>query len=189
MIIKFILVYFCSCYPFTVDANGNPLHSWRTLLLPYLGDDAKQLYEQIKLDEPWDSEHNKQFHDTNLAVFQCPSANKALKVDGCTHYRVIVGDQTAFGLDGNGRASKAFKKNMLLIVESKDAICWMRPNEEIAQAEAEILFDNRTPTKISSHHVGGVNVAMKGGGVRFISQTISVDLWKNLVTGTDEVVP
>ena len=174
---------------FTVDANGNPLHSWRTFLLPYLGDDAKQLYEQIKLDEPWDSEHNKQFHDANLAVFQCPSANKALKVEGGTHYRVIVGNNTAFGLDGKGRASKAFKKNMLLIVESKDAICWMRPNEEIAQAEAEILFDNRTPTKISSHHAGGINAAMKGGGVRFISQTISMDLWKNLVTGTDEVVP
>ena len=35
---------------FTVDANGTPLHSWRVLLLPYLGYD--ELYAKIRLDEP-----------------------------------------------------------------------------------------------------------------------------------------
>lgn len=39
------------------DANGKPLLSWRVALLPYLG--QQELYDQFKLDEPWDSEHNK----------------------------------------------------------------------------------------------------------------------------------
>src|SRR5262245_52104215 len=39
------------------DKHGTPLHSWRVLLLPHLGE--TQLYSEFRLDEPWDSEHNK----------------------------------------------------------------------------------------------------------------------------------
>ncbi|MDZ7616025.1 MAG: DUF1559 domain-containing protein, partial [Patescibacteria group bacterium] len=51
----------------SVDAQGNPLHSWRVLLLPYLGHEA--LYKKIRLDEPWDSEHNRPFHGEDLAIY------------------------------------------------------------------------------------------------------------------------
>jgi hypothetical protein len=46
-------------YPpaFSVDKNQQPLLSWRVHLLPYLGEE--ELYSQFKLDEPWDSRHNK----------------------------------------------------------------------------------------------------------------------------------
>lgn len=37
--------------------DGKPLLSWRVAILPYLDQDF--LYSQFKLDEPWDSEHNK----------------------------------------------------------------------------------------------------------------------------------
>src|SRR5690348_6194553 len=41
------------------DKAGRPLYSWRVLVLPFL--EQQRLYEQFHLDEPWDSEHNKQF--------------------------------------------------------------------------------------------------------------------------------
>ncbi len=169
---------------FTVDANGKPLHSWRVLLLPYLGEDAKKLYDQIRLDEPWDSEHNTQFHTTTLGVFQCPSANKQKQVDGGTHYTVVVGNETAFGTDGQGRSSNDFKKNMILISERKDAICWMRPDEEISQTDAEFP-PNKTSSGLGSFHTGGINVAMKAGGVRFISDTIDAGKQREMIVGTD----
>ena len=61
-------------YPaaYTVDAEGKPLHSWRVLILPYLGDAESALYEQIRLDEPWDSEWNSQFHAQTPTVFVAP---------------------------------------------------------------------------------------------------------------------
>jgi hypothetical protein len=37
--------------------NGKPVLSWRVALLPFLGED--ELYRQFKLDEPWDSPHNR----------------------------------------------------------------------------------------------------------------------------------
>jgi len=49
---------------YTVDAEGNLLHSWRTLILPYFGEQKwKEIYDQIRFDEPWDSEHNRQFNE------------------------------------------------------------------------------------------------------------------------------
>ena len=39
------------------DKNGKALLSWRVAILPYIEQDV--LYKQFKLDEPWDSEHNK----------------------------------------------------------------------------------------------------------------------------------
>jgi hypothetical protein len=37
--------------------SGQPLLNWRVALLPYLG--HEQLYKKFKLDEPWDSLHNR----------------------------------------------------------------------------------------------------------------------------------
>jgi Protein of unknown function (DUF1559) len=50
-----------------LDKNGKPLLSWRVLILPYL--EQNNLYRQFKLDEPWDSEHNKQFSATILKAY------------------------------------------------------------------------------------------------------------------------
>ena len=36
---------------YTVDVDGKPLHSWRTLILPYLEQQA--LYETIDMTKPW----------------------------------------------------------------------------------------------------------------------------------------
>jgi len=52
--------YFPPAY--TVDGNGRPLHSWRVLLLPFL--QQKPLYDQIRLDEPYDGPHNGLLFET-----------------------------------------------------------------------------------------------------------------------------
>ncbi len=38
------------------DAHGQPMHSWRALILPYLGEE--QLANSYRFDEPWDSPNN-----------------------------------------------------------------------------------------------------------------------------------
>src|SRR5262249_54097040 len=45
--------------PAILDAKGNkPLLSWRVAILPFI--EQKELYDEFKLDEPWDSPHNKE---------------------------------------------------------------------------------------------------------------------------------
>src|SRR5579864_4298897 len=41
-----------------VDAEGKPLLSWRVRLLPFI--EQNNLYKEFKLDEPWDSPHNRE---------------------------------------------------------------------------------------------------------------------------------
>ena len=55
----------------TTDADGQPLHSWRTLILPYLGE--QQLYEMIDLTKPWHDPVNAEAGKMCLSVYQCPS--------------------------------------------------------------------------------------------------------------------
>ena len=124
----------------------------------------------------------------SFAVFQCPSANNQKTVDGGAHYCVIVGDETLFGTDGTGRSSNDYKRNMLLIVERQEAICWMTPNQEISQAAAEIGI-NKTATTFGSFHTGGTNAATKAGGVQFISVTIPDEKLREWIVGTDDEIP
>ncbi|QDU93980.1 DUF1559 family PulG-like putative transporter [Lignipirellula cremea] len=49
-----------------MDQSGKPLLSWRVAILPSLN---KELYDQFKLDEPWDSPHNLQLVEKMPAVF------------------------------------------------------------------------------------------------------------------------
>ena len=57
---------------YTVDAKGNALHSWRTLILPYMG--RQELYDQIDLTKPWDSFENSRLHGSSEAYYACPAA-------------------------------------------------------------------------------------------------------------------
>ena len=173
---------------FTVDENGKPLHSWRTLLLPYLGDESlAELYKQMKLNEPWDSEHNRQFHTQNLDIYRCPSAT-AYK-DGDSNYSVIVGDELLFGSDGKGRSLDGFKRYMFLVVERQEGICWMRPDSDMIQTVAETGAVNGGLASAGSQHTGGCNVALRDGSVTFISTTIDSAHFIELVRGTDKALP
>jgi len=50
-----------------LDAEGNPLLSWRVALLPMMG--QEDFYNRFKLDEPWDSETNLELLDTMPMIF------------------------------------------------------------------------------------------------------------------------
>src|SRR5947209_16631798 len=83
-------------FPFPgVGPNGNPLRnasekpllSWRVALLPYL--EQENLYRQFKLDEPWDSEHNKKLAAQVPQVYALDGAKTP--EPGMTFYRMFVG--------------------------------------------------------------------------------------------------
>ncbi|MBR0224653.1 MAG: DUF1559 domain-containing protein, partial [Thermoguttaceae bacterium] len=161
---------------FTVDKNGKPLHSWRVLILPYLGDDAKALYNKLRLDEPWDSEYNRAFHAQLPDVFCCPSA-KDLK-SGETIYSVLLGEEGLFDESGVGKDFIKTTKlpnrdvwNQFLVVERSDAVCWMNPVMELRIAD--FVVDGKTNVAKffeSCRHNGGLNYSNLAGRSIFISE-------------------
>jgi TM2 domain-containing membrane protein YozV len=154
---------------YTVDEHGKPLHSWRVLILPYI--EEKTLYEQIRLDEPWDSEHNRQFHSKAPRLFQCPSYPRdTFPVPGGCSYSVVCGTEAAF----NGSQSREMKdfagrlSDTIFLVERKIPVNWMNPTNEITFGVA-CEGINVDPTGISSFHPGKACCTFGDTGVRFLS--------------------
>ena len=172
---------------FTVDAEGRPLHSWRVLILPYLGEEAAALYEQIRLDEPWDSDWNARFHSRAPDVFVCPSLGVATEADGApvaeTTYSVVVGDETAFPGAGKERKWEDFADGLsktLCVVERKTPVCWMEPTSELT---LETLA-----AEVGSGHKAGFNAAFFDGCVRFLPSTTdaaTLNAWATAAGGEE----
>lgn len=112
---------------FTVDSRGNPLHSWRTLLLPYLN--RNDLYERIRLDEPWDSDFNRQFHSDMPAEFGC--SGTLFRRKNQTHWQVLVGPDTLFpgSVPRDISTLTRHSGDVCLFVESTPPVHWMSPQD------------------------------------------------------------
>ena len=161
---------------YTFDEQGNPLHSWRVHLLPFLGE--IELYQQIRLDEPWDSEHNRQFHDRTPAVFQCPD-NPGV---GCS-YAAIIGVLVPIRKgDWRARSTMALRtkglSNQIIVIEVKEPFNWMDPTTDITLDELEIGVNNGG--RVGSFHPGGGNAGFGDGRAQFIPDTVAPEILRAL---------
>jgi len=153
---------------FTVDRQGNRLHSWRTLLLPFL--DQSVLYQRIDLSKPWDHPANAAARETDLSIFRCPSA-PAGPCRSC--YVGVVGPDAFFKPDGTTRKMRDIvdgTTNTLAIneVSAAAAVHWMDPNDDVASAALRRSTDRRA----ASSHTGGFQAAMVDGSVEFVSDDV-----------------
>jgi prepilin-type processing-associated H-X9-DG protein len=159
----------------TRDGNGKPLLSWRVHILPYL--DQKALYDQFRLNEPWDSEHNKKLISPMPAVFVSPSSRRS-KSDGCTVYREIAGDHTVFP-PGVGIAISQIKdgtSNTIMLVEADDsrAVPWTKPEG--------IPYQNENPAAgWRGQFPNGFNALFGDGSVRFLGLPIDAEVLRRLL--------
>ena len=83
--------------PYSTDDSGNPLHSWRVLLLPFLGEE--ELYERFDLTTPWNSEHNLAWGFDMPAVYRHPNS-AASGIYAIPAYYLITGKGTLFPPSG-----------------------------------------------------------------------------------------
>jgi hypothetical protein len=157
-------------------AGKKKLLSWRVHILPFVGQAA--LYQQFHLDEPWDSEHNKQFIKQIPPVYVSPN-HADLGKEGKTIYLVPTGEGAAFeGKDGRGiREFVDGTSNTILGVEAhRDAaVIWTKPDD--------LELDFKNPLKnLKSARNNGFTALFADGSVRFISDAIDVNTLKALFT-------
>lgn len=122
------------------DKTGKVGLSWRVALLPYIEQDA--LYRQFKLDEPWDSEHNKKLISQMPKLYAPGNTNTA----GYTFLRSFSGPGTVMPLPPKfPDAGKVIvgaslpsitdgASNTLLVAEAYDPIIWTKPDEPFSAA-------------------------------------------------------
>jgi hypothetical protein len=124
--------------------DGQPLLSWRVHILPQLGEGA--LYQQFKLDEPWDSPHNSKLLDRMPTTYADPRQS-----GGMTHKTVYRGFSSPGAVfekrpprrpgapfaggpvDANARFNLAGFKDPLahtiLVVAAAEPVEWTKPDD------------------------------------------------------------
>ncbi|MCH8921866.1 MAG: DUF1559 domain-containing protein [Planctomycetes bacterium] len=106
-----------------------PRLSWRVHILPYC--DRKDLYDQFKLDEPWDSEHNKKLIAQMPGVYASPTSD--VVDEGKTVYLAVTGEDTAFQGDVTMSMIETADglDNTIMLVEVSDerAVIWTKPDD------------------------------------------------------------
>jgi Protein of unknown function (DUF1559) len=140
---------------YTIDANRNRLHSWRTLLLPFL--EGKTLYEDLDLTKPWDHPNNDRIREASfkefecLRVFACPASKLPV---GYTTYVAVVAPGSCLQ-PGKGRKISEITdglENTIVIYETDldQAVHWMSPED----GSLESLLQSNPKTKLahSGHH-------------------------------------
>jgi hypothetical protein len=152
---------------------GKPLLSWRVAVLPYLGENA--LYREFKLDEPWDSPHNKKLIARMPKVFRSPKIKDPRP--GLTTYLAPI--NKAFIFTGM-KVGLRFPKDILdgtaytaLVVDVNDetGVIWTKP--------ADLVVDEKDPWKgLLGHYPGFALFGMADGSVRQIPRTMKAStIW------------
>jgi hypothetical protein len=132
------------------DKDGKPLYSWRVLLLPYI--EERELYQEFRLNEPWDSEHNIALLPRMPKYYAPPGRKAALIPSHHTVLHVFVGwgtpfekrrertgagDSTTGTIDGP-RQQRGLKipddfpdgtHNTFLFVEAGKPVPWTKPEQ------------------------------------------------------------
>ncbi len=162
------------------DKKGKLLLSWRVQLLPYLEQQA--LYNEFKLDEPWDSAHNKPLIEKMPMTFACPSRMNSKP--GTTTYRGFSGEGGAFEPGDNVLTFASITdglSNTIAVAEFKEAVIWSKPDETKTDDPSALL---------GSDHPGGFNGMWLDGSLNFFKSSIAKEILKAMVTrAAGEVIP
>jgi hypothetical protein len=156
------------------DKDGKLLLSWRVAILPFIEQD--ELYRQFKLDEAWDSDHNKKLIEKMPTMFELPMG-KAPK--GETHYRGFLGEGAFFEKKKRTRIVSITDgtSNTLVVTEAEKSCIWTKPDDLPFDAKAEKM------PKLGVAIFGGkVNIGIGDGSVRSTTNDLDIKLLKSLIT-------
>lgn len=160
---------------YTVDDNGNRLHSWRTLILPYMEQNA--LYKTIDLSKPWDDPVNEKARKTVVQAYQCPSSPEP---NGLTNYLAVVGPDCAFEGSVARKLSdvKDGVENTISVIDvgTDRAVPWMSPEDITLDAALELVPNAKM------NHPGVIIAAFLDGHSTPIHQDIDPKILRALMT-------
>jgi hypothetical protein len=144
--------------PVIADKDGKPLLSWRVAILPFL--EEGKLYREFRLDEPWDSEHNRKLLARMPDVFRSPTREAPASE---TFYQVFVGKGAGFEDGRRGTRINDLRdgtSNTIMVGEAARSVPWTKPED--------LTFDPNGPLpKLGGTH--GFNAVFFDGSARLLA--------------------
>ena len=171
---------------YTVDENGKPLHSWRTLILPFL--DQQALYEKIDLLKPWDDPANEAAFKTSIPGYQCPSSPADVSLTHTTYMAVVTANSCLRPTDPRLMSEITDDHGntiMVIEVDTDQAAHWMSPKD----ASESLVLGIGPKTKHA--HSGGIHALFVDGSVKFLGEQASAAdrLAMISIAGNEQVDP
>lgn len=170
------------CFPpaFIPDEQGRPMHSWRVLILPFL--EQKPLYDQYRMDEPWNSPHNSALETLMPDIYQCPSSH--ILGAATTGYVMAVGPNafsTGPGARQVGDIADGLSSTIAVVEMEDSGINWMEPLD----------WDTTSSDRPGSYHPHVFNALLADGSVLGVEQDVDPELLKAMTTidGGEDVNP
>ncbi len=189
-----------------VGPKGQLGLSWRVAILPYI--EEGNLFKEFKLEEPWDSEHNKKLITKMPKVFEAPGT---VIGNGKTFLRSFAGStalipvQVALGPKGptgiNAWANQppgSFARgrrltditdgtsNTLMVVEAADPVEWTKPDDLPFPDLPGMPGASRTPLpKLGGLFDGGFHGLMCDGAVHFFPNKLTDQDLRRLISVND----
>jgi type II secretory pathway pseudopilin PulG len=159
---------------YTVDEQGNKLHSWRSLILPFL--EGADIHQQIDFSQPWDSPANANARNRIVPAYQSVLAQTSVDQ---TMFQVIVDPSSMFpgetGVQIGDLRDGLSNTVMLVAADKNKAVHWMEPSDVS-------ISDFVTPTPNGSAYRGGTLINLADGAVMFLSEDTDQATRKALVT-------
>jgi Protein of unknown function (DUF1559) len=164
-----------------MSKDGKALLSWRVLLLPFVNEG--KLFREFKLDEPWDSPHNKKLLARMPAVYAPPGGKT--KEPNSTFYQVFVGKDTVFEGPRGCRYQDITDgtSNTLLMVEAGQAVPWTKP--------ADLPYDAKKPLPaLGGIFPDGFHFSLADGSVHFCKKRFRENVLRLMITRNDgQILP
>jgi Protein of unknown function (DUF1559) len=158
------------------NQDGTSKLSWRVHLLPYLGE--IELYQKFKLDEAWDSPHNKPLAAQlpmcyRMAALQAAGYTTVLAPSGKD---TVLGskDVVSFGNIVDGTSNTVF----LVEVKPENAVPWTKPQD--------YDYDPKNPLAgILVDADGKFAIGIGDGSARMIGNNLPVEMYDYLFRKSD----
>lgn len=166
------------CFPpaYVVDASGQPAHSWRVLILPYMNEEA--LYRQYHFDEPWDGPRNRQLLAMRPALFGCPDQAPGTH----TSYLAVVSPNSVWpGASSwdSAHLANARPSALMLVETASQSIPWTKPQDlDVATMSYQI----NSGSGIGSVHYGGASAITLERRTQFLSNGTSPQELREMLT-------
>ena len=165
---------------YVADRAGRPMHSWRVLLLPYLG--YHELYKQYNFEQPWNGPDNRPVGEQVCDIYG--STRDPHTGGTMTRYLAVVGPRTAWpGQHGvRMRDITDYHSNTILLVDFADSdVKWTEPRD-LSYNEALASEGRGSLVRVVHHSPKGVLFLDADCIVQRLPQDLSRDTLKGLLT-------
>jgi uncharacterized protein (TIGR03067 family)/prepilin-type processing-associated H-X9-DG protein len=155
--------------------DKTPLLSWRVAILPYIGE--VELYKQFRLDEPWDSDHNKKLIAKMPKIYD--PIHLGSTQEGLTHYQVFTGKDSVFDGPKKAKMPVDFKdgtSNTILVVEAKGSVIWTKPDDLVLPNKGDKM------PELGGMFSAGMNLLFCDGSVQFVRRDIDAVTLRAIIT-------